>query len=116
MKQIYQRGAIVEVDLGLPPEAIKGHEQAKQRPCVVVKAFNNLQLAVVLPITTKEPPHYLYTFVQLAKGTAGLTQDSYVLCHQIRTISFDRMKRKRGKLAQRDWLKIQGVLLDALEL
>lgn len=39
MNQQFQRGDVVIVDLGLPPVAIKGHEQAKTRPCVVVKFF-----------------------------------------------------------------------------
>lgn len=112
----YQKGDVVDVDLGLPPLAIKGHEQAKIRPCVVIKPFNNLGLSVILPITSSPPPKHLYTFVHLPMGLGGLSKDSYVLCHQIRTVSIDRIITKRGILDTKDLLKIQSVLIDTLEL
>jgi mRNA interferase MazF len=100
------------VDLGEVPE-VRGHEQAKTRPCIVVKSFSNLKLAIVLPVTGSTKLSF-YTIVPLAQGTGGLTKDSYVLCHQIRTISFDRVTRSVGKLDKRDFLKIQSVLSDTL--
>lgn len=112
----YQKGDVVDVDLGLPPVSIKGHEQAKERPCIVVKPFNSLDLSVILPITSSQPPKHLYTFVYLPKGVGGLSKDSYVLCHQIRTVSTDRITRRRGTLDTKDLLKIQSVLVDTLEL
>ncbi len=112
----YQKGDVVDVDLGLPPVPIKGHEQAKERPCIIVKPFNNLVLTVILPITSSPPPKHLYTFVHLPKGVGGLSKESYVLCHQIRTVSTDRITRKRGALDTKDLHKIQSVLVDTLEL
>ena len=41
--------------------------------------------------------------------------DSFVLCHQIRTVSFDRILKLVGALDAKDLLKIRGVLLDTLE-
>lgn len=114
--QGYQKGDVVDVDLGIPPVSIKGHEQAKERPCIILKAFTNLGLCVILPITSSQPPKHLYTFVYLPKGVGGLSKDSYVLCHQIRTVSTDRINRKRGILDTKDLLKIQSVLVDTLEL
>ena len=73
------KGDIVDVDLGQKPNAIKGHEQAKERPCVIIKAFNNLGLAIILPITGTKPPQHLFTFVHLAKGMGGLSKESFVL-------------------------------------
>ena len=116
MKQNYTKGEIINVNLGSPPKEIKGHEQGLERPCVVIKSFNNLGLAVVIPLTTKEAKYSLFTIVKILKGTAGLTTDSYALCHQIRTISFDRIISKRSKLDYKDILKIQSVLIDTLEL
>ena len=116
MKQVFAKGDIVNVDLGNPPEQVKGHEQGYERPCVVISAFNNLKLAVIVPLTTKEAKYSLYTIVKIPKGKAGLTSDSYVLCHQIRTVSFDRITGKRGRLDERDILKVHAVLMDALEL
>ncbi|MBU0765211.1 MAG: type II toxin-antitoxin system PemK/MazF family toxin [Bacteroidetes bacterium] len=116
MRLNYQKGEIINIDLGTPPQEIKGHEQGFYRPCVIIKAFPQLELAIVTPCTSKEPKYSHYTIVKLTKGSGGLTADSYVLCHQIRTVSFDRMKVRHGKLVNKDLLKVQAVLLDTLEL
>jgi mRNA-degrading endonuclease toxin of MazEF toxin-antitoxin module len=81
MKQTYQNGEIINVDFGKPPVEIKGHEQGFSRPCVVIKFFNNMRLAIVVPVTSKTPKTTYYTIVKLAKGIGNLTLDSYVLCH-----------------------------------
>lgn len=107
-------GMIVLVNLGDISE-IKGHEQAKLRPCVVVACFPHLQLATVLPVTSNEKLKY-YTIVPLVSGAGGLVKDSYVLCHQIRTISFERITKAIGKLESRDYMKVQVVLADMLKI
>lgn len=106
----------MNVDLGVPPKEVKGHEQGFDRPCIVIKAFPQLELAIVIPCTSKEPKFSQYTVVKLPAGSGGLTADSYALCHQIRTISYDRIKSKRGKLDTKDILKIQAVLADTLDM
>lgn len=116
MKNTYHKGDIVLINLGSPPEEIKGHEQAYERPCVVIKSFENLGLMVVVPCTTKKPKYNLYSIVELSKGKGGLNSNSYVLCHQIRCISFDRVIDKWGRLERFDILKIHSVLIDMLEL
>lgn len=116
MSYNFTKGDIINVNLGNPPKEIKGHEQGKERPCVIIRSFNNLELAIVVPLTTKEPKYSLFTFVKITKGSAGLTADSYALCHQIRTISFDRISGSRDKLDKKDVLKIHAVLVDMLEL
>ena len=112
----YHKGEIINVDLGEPPDNVKGHEQAYERPCIIIKPFPQLQLAVVVPCTSKEPKYSIYTIVKILKGSGGLMTDSYALCHQIRTISYDRIISKRGIIDKKDLLKIQAVLLDTLEL
>ncbi|MFH1003978.1 MAG: type II toxin-antitoxin system PemK/MazF family toxin [Bacteroidota bacterium] len=116
MKHNYQKGEILNVNLGKPPKEIKGHEQAYERPCIVVKSFNNLDLVVIVPCTTTEPRYSLFTIVRLLKDSGGLTFGSFALCHQIRTVSFDRVINKRGKLDNKDILKIHSVLIDTLEI
>ena len=116
MKLNFTKGEIINVNLGIPPKEIKGHEQGFERPCVIIKSFNNLDLAIVVPLTTKKAKYSLFTIVKILKGTAGLTADSFALCHQIRTISFDRIINKRAKLDNKDILKINAVLIDTLEL
>lgn len=116
MSQTYQKGEVVEINLGNPPKEIKGHEQGYHRPCIIIKSFNNLGLAIIVPCSTKEPRYSLYTIVKLLKGVGGLTSDSYALCHQIRTVSYDRIIKSRGHLPPTDILKIQSVLIDTLDL
>ena len=110
------KGEIIDVNLGQPPKEVKGHEQGFKRPCIVIKAFHNLGLAIVIPVTSNQPKYLIYTIVKLLKGSGGLTSDSYALCHQIRTVSFDRIIKKRGKLGSKDILKIHSVLTDTLEI
>lgn len=111
-----KKGDIVSVDLGTPPNEIKGHEQGNKRPCFVVKSLPPLELAIVLPITTTTPGNPHFTTVKLTAGTANLSSDSYVLCHQIRTVSFDRIAPVPiGTLSDNDIEKIQIVLLDLIE-
>lgn len=115
MRQNFTKGEIINVNLGAPPKEIKGHEQGFERPCVIIKSFNNLDLAVVVPLTTKEAKYSLFSIVKILKGT-GLTADSYALCHQIRTISFDRIVSKRARLDSKEILNFHSVLIDTLEL
>lgn len=111
-----KRGDIVDINLGLPPNEIKGHEQGYTRPCFVVKSLDALKLAIILPITGTENSYMHYTTIELKGGTCGLTKDSYVLCHQIRTVSIDRLVKKRGTASTRDLSKVISVLKDTLEI
>lgn len=113
---MFTKGEIVNIDLGNPPNEVKGHEQAKLRPCLVIKPFNTLKLLIVLPITSKEPKFALFTIVKLGVGEGGLTKDSWVLCHQIRTVSIDRVKSIRGLITDRSFNKTLMVLKDVLEV
>ena len=49
MAPAYQLGSIVNVDLGEPPYKVQGHEQGYERPCVIIKLFSELKLAIILP-------------------------------------------------------------------
>jgi mRNA-degrading endonuclease toxin of MazEF toxin-antitoxin module len=112
----YKTGDVVDVNLGSPPDQVKGHEQGNIRPCLVAKSFERLGLLIVLPITGTEQKYSLYTIVEMQAGTGGLTKTSYVLCHQIRTISLTRINKKRGSVTSRDLSKVISVLRDTLEL
>ena len=108
-----QRQDVVRVNLGSVAEVI-GHEQANTRPCIIVQILEPYGLAVIVPLTTKKSN--LFHFVPIPKGTAGLTEDSYALCHQIRTISTKRILNILGTLPDRDFNKVLTVLADFLEL
>ena len=116
MRDQFKEGDIINVNLGAPPGEVKGHEQGYSRPCLIVKPFASLKLIVVIPCTSKTPKFSHYTLVRLASGSGGLSVDSFALCHQIRTISIQRVESKRGQLTTRDFLKVKAVLVDTLGL
>ncbi|MFN8361345.1 MAG: type II toxin-antitoxin system PemK/MazF family toxin [Candidatus Kapaibacterium sp.] len=116
MNKKFIAGEIVYANLGKPPKEVVGHEQGKERPCIIVNTFPSLQLAVIVPLTSKTPPRMHYTHVFIPSGTAKLTNDSYVLCHQLRTISYDRISRNLEVLDTSSFFKILSVLKAVLRL
>jgi mRNA interferase MazF len=111
-----QSGSIVNIDLGEPSNEVKGHEQGLERPCAAIKVFPKQQLMIIVPCTSKVPKFLHYTVVSLPKGCGGLPKHSYVLCHQIRTVSYDRVLNIIGILDTKTLLKVKNMLLDALDL
>ena len=112
----YKKGDIVFVNLGKPKtKEIFGHEQGLSRPCVVIKSLHSSGLLIILPLTSKKPKKIAYYHVELVEGETGLTMNSYVLCHQIRTVSTERVIRKLGTLSSRKVFQIQTVLIDFIQ-
>ena len=75
-----------------------GHEQAGQRPVLVVSPdmFNHspLKLVLILPVTTNLRP--LPSRVPMLPPEGGLTRPSIVLCEAIRSVSHDRLQYRLG--------------------
>lgn len=90
------RGDVWMIDL----RPVRGREQDGVRPAMVlsVDKFNHgpADLVIVLPITTKQKN--IPTHVPVPKGEAGLTEDSYIKCEDIRSVSKDRLRSYRGDL------------------
>lgn len=112
----FSRGTIVDIDLGVPPNEVRGHEQGNKRPCVVIKSLPQFGIVIVVPFTSKKPKNPYYSIVTIPAGKGGLIAESYVLCHQIRAVSYDRFHSERGKLEKREIQKIIIVLKDILEI
>jgi mRNA-degrading endonuclease toxin of MazEF toxin-antitoxin module len=110
--QLCQR-AVVLVNLGTIRD-VEGHEQALTRPCLVIKPLNVLELATVLPLSTRKPPRAAGSPVKITKGTTNLNSDSFVLIHQIRTLSHQRMIHEIGQLPIKQFEHIQHALQDFL--
>jgi len=116
MKKKYKRGEVIMVDLGeVGSKQIIGHEQGKTRPCIIIKSLHSIGLLIILPITSSKPKSLRYYHVKILKGEGNLTYDSYVLCHQIRTVSTDRVIDKIGSLPSLVNNKIRNILLDLLD-
>ncbi len=96
-------------------DPVIGSEQGKTRPVLVISEdeINDiLSIVNVLPITSRKPNRKIYpneTFIEANKF--GLSNDSIVLCHQIRTLDKQRLSHQNGMI---DNLINQSEILDAL--
>lgn len=86
------RGSVWLVNL----DPTVGHEQAKQRPCIVISAntYNqgNAGLVLIMPITSKQRD--LYWYVSMVPPEGGLDKKSYIICDQVRSLSVQRFSSK----------------------
>ncbi len=83
------RGEVWPIDL----DPVRGHEQARTRPCIVVSddRFNRSAagLVVVVPLTSKGrgiPWH-----VRVAAPEGGVRQESWAMVDQVRSVSRERL-------------------------
>jgi len=92
-----KRGEVWWVNL----DPIKGHELGGHRPCLIVSVdeFNRIPHGLVWAAPITSNVHFKHSFTVAAKsGAGGLKVDSLILCHQLRTISTDRLARRAGTL------------------
>lgn len=102
---------IIYIDLG---NSI-GHELERKRPCVIIKSFPEIRMALIVPLSHGKPNN-LYTNVTLEYNPNSKDKEkSFALCHQIRSISYDRILKKFNTLSERDFKKIRFTIADFLE-
>jgi len=110
-----KRGDVLLVDF----EPVKGSEQGKTRPCVVIQ--NDLGNAsslttIVAPLTSRTENAYPFT-VLIKNREGGLSKDSLVLLNQIRTISIQaRVLKKLGSLKSETMKKVDEAIKTSLGL
>lgn len=111
-----RRGEIVLADL----EPVKGSEQGKIRPCLVVQNdVGNLYSTntIVVPITSTIPDKNYPTIVLFGPQDSGLKDGGTILCNQIRTVSVPhRVIRKLGSLRPELMAKVDDALKATLNL
>lgn len=81
-------------------DPVRGSEQGGLRPVLVVsnEAYNQaIPNLTVLPLTTARRALYP-SEVLIPRGVAGVTNDSIVMAHQVRTISRARLRRTLGNV------------------
>jgi mRNA interferase MazF len=91
------RGDIVLCDLN----PVIGTEQAGIRPAVVLqidRANAASPHTIIAPFTTRIRRSLLPSHVFVAAGNGGLSQDSVLLCEQVRVIDRQRIIRVPGHL------------------
>ncbi len=91
------RGEIWRVDF----DPVKGHEQGATRPAMIVSTdvlnHGPSGLVTVIPVTTRGRP--LRSYLQIVPPEGGLTQTSFIICDQVRTISTQRLGKCYGAVS-----------------
>ncbi len=112
---IIKRGAVVLCDLN----PVMGTEQSGIRPVVILqidRANNVSPHTIIAPFTTKIRRAQLPSHVFVPADIGGLTQDSVVLCEQIRVIDKKRIIKVLGNLDDSYMEKIARALSIILSL
>lgn len=101
-----------DLDLGTPVD----HEAAFLRPALVVSAdrFNAHNLVTVCAInrTRKAYP----TRVEVQPGSSGLDVASYIQVEHVRTVSVERLVRRRGRVSTAHLQAVERILRLLLDL
>jgi mRNA interferase MazF len=89
-----------------------GRGKAGRRPVLVISE-NLLNrgpagLVVVLPITSRLRP--IPSHLRISPPEGGLRAESAVLCEAVRSISKERLHRRRGAVSQTTMARIEDVL------
>lgn len=92
-----RQGDVFDTDF----EPIMGHEQGGRRPALVVSVdqfgTGPSELAIVVPLTRTDRGLSLHVAIEPPEG--GLKARSFALPEQVRSISRQRLKRRRGRVA-----------------
>jgi len=96
-------------------DPVIGSEQGFTRPVLIISddSVNDVMNTVnVVPLTTRKPNRIIYpNEVLISKGNYGLTDESIILGHQIRTLDKKRFAHFYGHIAELD---IQNEITEAI--
>lgn len=109
------RGDVVLCDLN----PVSGTEQAGTRPAVILQIDRANIVSphtIMAPFTTKIRSAILPSHVLISAGTGGLSQDSILLCEQIRVIDKRRIIKVLGHLHDHHMLEVERALSVILAL
>jgi len=89
-----------------------GREQAGTRPALILSAdeFNasRAELVVVLPITSKQ--RALPSRVRVGPPEGGLSQESWIICEQPRTVSTTRLRKRLGAVRPATLVAVETIV------
>jgi mRNA interferase MazF len=107
-----RRGEVWELDL----EPVRGQEQGGRRPALVISNDHlnrsASSLCVVVPISRRD--RGIAAHLPLDPPTGGLTTHSVVLCDQFRTVSIERLLRRRGEVGEQTVRDVLSVIVQFL--
>jgi mRNA interferase MazF len=100
-----KRGDIWDADL----EPVKGHEQGGRRPVLIVSDDglnqSRAELVIAIPLSTKDKK--VRSHVAIAPPEGGLTEQSFAKTEAIRSISTDRLSRRRGSVSEQTLAEVE---------
>jgi mRNA interferase MazF len=94
----------------------RGHEQGGFRPVVIVSGnwFHRAADEMVWSVPVTRTDKGFHTHVELTGAQGGLSSRSFAMCEQIRAISHERLKRKRGSVESSTLEVIRAVIRELL--
>ncbi len=96
----------------------KGHEQSYPRPAIIFKAISQLNMCLVIPLTSNLSHLSLPYTIQISKtNTTNLMVDSVALVFQLRAIANTRIFGSEiGNLDEQQANKIKIIMKEMLAL
>ncbi len=108
------RGEIWTVNLN----PTRGHEQAGQRPALVVSAdqlnASQADLVVVIPLSTKGRGIPLHMEIEPPDG--GVQRTSFAMCENIRSVAKERLTKRWGMVSGDTMKEVEKRLYMLLDL
>jgi mRNA interferase MazF len=91
-----------------------GVEMKKTRPCLIIspdEMNKNVQSIIVAPLTTRH--RNIPSRIRIeANASNGLSETSYIVLDQIKTIDKNRCNEKIGRISNSDAMKIADLLVE----
>ena len=99
------RGEVWDVDL----DPVLGHEQGRRRPAVIVSVdqFNRGPSGLVTVVSIPSRDRGVRSRVAIEAGEAGLKTRSFAMSEALRSISLERMTRRRGMVSPETMEKVE---------
>ncbi len=99
-------------------EPVKGSEQGKKRPVVIISGNTmntHFPVVVICPLTSNMKNYMGCVAIRKSK-TNGLSTDSEIITFQVRTLSKERLSKKIGSISNEELQVVLDGLNDILSL
>ena len=107
------KSEIWDVHLTINIDGAIGHEQAKKRPCLVIRSNRQVELATIIPLTSNlAATRFSYTYKIPKTYQNKLRKDSIALIFQVRSLSFIRFEEYIGVLEENEFENIKTLIQD----
>ncbi len=114
--QNFKTGEIWWIKLASKSSEVYGHEQAKTRPCIVIKDNHFTQMTTIIPLTkNKDLLKFPHTCLIKKNQQNNLNHDSVALIFQIRSLSYERYLEFIGRIDKNELKRIKILIRNYFE-